>query len=299
MNQALHIDRTAVRRHRDRAQGLIHHADFLHQACADMLADRVHDIARPFERVAEIGVGADLVKPKLAPKLSPHARYLSLDLSLGYLQDLPPNRWAVQADEEALPLATGGFDLIVSNLCLHWVNDLPGCLAQIRRALRPDGVMIVTLFGGQTLAALYQAFAQAESQTMQAMSQRTAPRIELQEAAGLLQRAGFALPVADRQPFTVTYPHVFKLMHDLRAWGETNAMAGRIKGMSRRDTMMRLGEAYRALSPAEGERIKAEFEVLTLTGWAPDASQQQPLRPGAGKISLADFLTQEEVEGSS
>lgn len=300
MTNALLFDRRAVRRNRDRAHVALAQADFLHRASAGMLADRVQDLARSFSSVAEIGVGGDLLRPELAPKLAPGARYLSLDLSLPFLKDLPANRWTVQADEEALPLAPGAFDLIVSNLCLHWVNDLPGCLAQIRRALKPDGVMIVTLFGGETLAALYQAFMQAESQTMAAMSQRTAPRVALQEAAGLLQRAGFALPVADRQRFAVSYPHIFKLMHDLRAMGETNAMAGRLKTFSRRDTMLRLGAAYRELSPADGpvpdgeeRRIKAEFEVLTLTGWAPDASQQQPLRPGAGKISLANFLVQD------
>ncbi|HTW34557.1 MAG TPA: methyltransferase domain-containing protein [Rhizomicrobium sp.] len=205
-----------------------------------------------------------------------------------------PGSGAIVADEEALPFAEESFDLVVSALSLHAVNDLPGALAQIRRVLKPDGLFLAALFGGATLAELRAAFATGESEVLGGISPRVAPMADVRDLGGLLQRAGFALPVADSEKTTVRYGAFTTLVDDLRALGETNALAERMKYVLRRDVLAATLAAYAAHSADEDGRLSATFEVIYLTAWAPHESQQTPLRPGAARTRLADALHTEE-----
>jgi SAM-dependent methyltransferase len=194
------------------------------------------------------------------------------------------------ADEEALPFAPESFDLVVSVLSLHAVNDLPGALVQIRRALKPDGLFLAALFGGETLHELRNAFAAGESETIGGVSPRVAPFADVRDLGGLLQRAGFALPVADVERTTVRYSSFDKLVSDLRALGETNALAERRKRPLRKDTLAAAITHYRANHADAESRMAATFDVVYLSGWAPHESQQKPLAPGSAKMRLADAL---------
>ena len=200
----------------------------------------------------------------------------------------------VAADEEALPFAEASFDLIVSGLTLHWVNDLPGTLLQIRRALRPDGLFVATLAGGDTLTELRQSFAAAEAELEGGLSPRVAPFVEVRVMGTLLQRAGFALPVTDIARLPVRYSTLAALFRDLRAMGATNALTERRRLPLRRATVARAAEIYaERFADADG-RVRATFDLLWVSGWAPHESQQQPLKPGSAKMRLADALGTEE-----
>ncbi len=205
---------------------------------------------------------------------------------------------AVAADEEALPFRDGALDLVVSALSLQFTNDLPGALVQIRRALRPDGLFLAALAGGDTLTELRQAFAQAEAEIEDGISPRVAPFADVRELGALLQRAGFALPVTDVDRITVRYASPIDLMHDLRRMGATNALAERRRKPLRRATLTRMIEIYgERFADADG-RIRATFEIVWLSGWAPHESQQQPLKPGSAQRRLADALgTKEQPAG--
>lgn len=198
------------------------------------------------------------------------------------------------ADEEALPFAAGSFDLVVSALSLHAVNDLPGALVQIRNVLKPDGLFLAALFGGTTLGELRTAFAVGESDILGGVSPRVAPMADVRDLGGLLQRAGFALPVADSEKTIVRYGEFTTLVDDLRALGETNALAERAKTFLRRDVLAAALQSYVENNTDEDGRLVATFEVIYLTAWAPHESQQKPLKPGAAKTRLADALHTEE-----
>jgi SAM-dependent methyltransferase len=194
------------------------------------------------------------------------------------------------ADSDRLAIAPGAHDLVIHALGLHWANDPVGQLVQCRQALRPDGLLIAALFGGQTLHELRSALAEAEAEVTGGLSPRVVPMGEIRDLGGLLQRAGLALPVADSLTQTVLYRDLFHLMADLRAMGETNALAARLRHPTRRAVFLRAAQIYaRSFGTADG-RIPATFEVIVLTGWAPDASQQKPLRPGSAVQKLADAL---------
>lgn len=194
---------------------------------------------------------------------------------------------------DVLALEQGGFDAVIHALGLHWSCDPVGQLVQCRRALRPDGLMLALLFGGQTLHELRSALAGAESQLSGGLSPRVLPMGEIRDWGGLLQRAGFALPVADSFAKTLIYRDIFHLMQDLRAFGEANALAARRKNFTRRTLFVRAGEIYAqhfsAPAPHKGG-LRATFEMLCLSGWAPHESQQKPLRPGSAQQRLADAL---------
>jgi SAM-dependent methyltransferase len=201
----------------------------------------------------------------------------------------------VAADEEALPFRDGSLDLVVSALALHFVNDLPGTLVQIRRALKPDGLFLAAMLGGETLTELRRAFAEAEVELEGGISPRVVPFPDLRDLGALLQRAGFALPVADIERLTVRYATVFALMHDLRRMGATNALIERRRMPLRRATLLRMAEIYgRRFADPDG-RLRATFEIVWLSGWAPDPSQQKPLQPGSAKMRLADALGTREL----
>ena len=288
------FDRVSVRRHRDRAAASLEDSDFLFREIAERLAERLDDVTRRFPRALDLGcrsgllgdaLGArggieTLVQAELSPRLARKAA--------------ASGRPTLVADEEALPFAPRSFDLITSLLTLHWVNDLPGALLQIRQALKPDGLFLAALFGGETLRELRMALLDAESELESGASPRVSPFAELRDAGGLLQRAGFALPVADQDTITVRYPDALALMRDLRAMGESNAVRDRRKGLTRRATLAHAAALYEARHrPPEG-KLPATFQVIFLTGWAPHESQQKPLAPGSAKTRLAQALESDE-----
>ncbi len=210
-----------------------------------------------------------------------------------WAQRLPNAR--IVPDEETLDLETGAHDLVIHALCLHWSNDPVGQLIQCRRALRPDGLFLGALFGGQTLVELRAALAEAEAEVSGGLSPRVAPMAEIRDAGGLLQRAGFALPVADSVTQTVTYADPLALMRDLRAMGEANALAGRLRRFTPRRVIETAAARYRAAFAGPEGRIRATFETIYLAGWAPDVSQPQPLRPGSAQARLAEALGVDET----
>lgn len=276
-----------VRQHKRRARAGFAEAAFLHRRVAEDLAERLEAIPRRFERTLALGGGglfseAVAARPELAARIG---SLIEADVASG----------AIELDPERLPFAENVFDLIVSPLLLHWTNDLPGALIQIRRALKPDGLMLASVFGGETLRELRLALLEAESEITGGAAMRVAPFADLQDMAGLLQRAGFALPAADRDVIIVRYADPLRLFADLRAMGETAAFTERRYGLSRR-IVLRALEIYRARFADPDGRVRATFEVLTLTGWAPHESQQKPLKPGSAKTRLADVLGVKEQD---
>ncbi len=211
------------------------------------------------------------------------------DLSPAMLAGRPGPR--VVLDEERLPFAPGAVDLIVSTLGLHWTNDVVGALIQVRQALKPDGLFVGAFLGGQTLTELRQSLVAAESEILGGAGSRVSPFADMQDAASLLQRAGFALPVADLDRVTATYAHPLKLLGDLRQMGETSVLADRHPhALTRTLLAPRRPSSMSSGSATPRGRVPATFEIITLTGWAPHESQQQPLRPGSAKMRLADAL---------
>ena len=256
-------DRPALLRNRKRAKA---DALFLHREVADEVQERLAEVNRAFTAPAFVG---------------------------GFPEFALPGAVAVP-DDEVLALAPGAHDLVVHALALHWANDPVGQLVQCRRALRKDGLFLGFLFGGQTLAELRACLAQAEAEVTGGLSPRVLPMGEIRDLGALLQRAGFALPVADSFTKTVTYGDFGALLHDLRRMGEANALAARLRHPTRRAVFARAAELY-AEHHAEGGRLRATFEIICLTGWAPDESQQKPLRPGSAAQRLADALGSAEV----
>ncbi len=213
-----------------------------------------------------------------------------------------PSVWAntlsgsvIVPDDDTLTLVPGTHDLVVHALALHWANDLVGQLVQCRRALLPDGMFLGLMFGGQTLAELRACLAQAESELTGGLSPRVLPMAEIRDLGALLQRAGFALPVADSFSRRVSYRDAVHLMHDLRAMGEGNALAGRLRKPTARAVMHRATQIYSQAYATPNGRIPATFEIICLTGWAPHDSQQKPLRPGSAAQRLADALNTAEL----
>ncbi len=257
-------------------------ADFLLQRVTDDLEERLSAVLRDFKAAADIGTPLPLARDMLSRHGGVGAVHrLSLLAETGS-EPMPTG--------EALPLAPQSIDLAISLLALQAVNDLPGALIQIHRALRPDGLFIAALLGGQTLHELRQAFLMAETEIEGGASPRVAPFADVRDMGGLLQRAGFALPVTDSETVTVRYASPLGLLRDLRAMGLTNPLVARRRSFLRRTTLMRMVEIYaERFSDADG-RVRATFEIIWLSGWAPHESQQKPLRPGSARTRLADAL---------
>ena len=285
------FDRMLVRAHRRRAASL-GAATFLLDRVAGDLADRLAAVLRRFELALDFGTPGEAVRAALA-RLGSVGTMVAADAvpPIGGA----PARPFVAADEEALPFRDAAFDLVVSALALQFVNDLPGVLVQIRRALKPDGLFLAALLGGETLTELRQSFAAAESEVEGGASPRVAPFADLRDLGALLQRAGFALPVTDADRVTVRYDSAFALMHDLRRMGATNALIDRRRIPLKRATLMRMAGFYAERFSDEDGRIRATFEIVWLSGWAPHPSQQQPLKPGSAKARLADALGTHEI----
>ncbi|SFG43454.1 Methyltransferase domain-containing protein [Methylobacterium gossipiicola] len=265
------------------------YADFLLARCADDLDDRLGAVLRRFGRAVDFGTPISDVALRLAAS----GRCDSV-LRLAPVPDARPGLPLAVGDPEALPLAPASIDLAVSLLALQHVNDLPGALAQLRRALRPDGLFIACLLGGRSLTELRQAFGQAESEVEGGISPRVAPFAEVREMGSLLQRAGFALPVTDVETLTVRYADPFALLRDLRAMGLTNVLTERRRTPLRRATLMRAAAIYAERFSDPDGRMRATFEILWLSGWAPHASQQVPLKPGSARTRLAEALGTQE-----
>jgi SAM-dependent methyltransferase len=284
------FDRRAWRLHRDRAarQALAAGAvDFLHAEIAERLIDRLDLVNREFALALDLGARDGGLGRALAGRAGT-VRVVAAEPAAAFLARAPGSR--VAADPELVPFRDASFDLVASNLALHWVADLPGALVQLRRVLKPDGLLLAAMLGGRTLVELRTALFEAELAEEGGVSPRVSPTAELGDAAALLQRAGFALPVADSETLTVSYPDLLALLRDLRGMGETNALAARRRGFLRRATLARAAQLYaERFGDAEG-RIPATFEVLFLYGWAPHSSQPQPLARGSATAWLADAL---------
>jgi len=260
------FDRALLRARQDRARrgGP---ATFLLDRVTEDMADRLAAVTREFADAAEIWTPGELLREPVADRFRSIVR-VGLD------------------ETEALPLPPESIDLAVSALAFQFVNDLPGVLAQIRRALRPDGLLLAAMIGGDTLTELRQAFGQAEAECEGGVSPRVAPFADLRDVGALLQRAGFALPVTDVDSLVVRYDNAFALMADLRRMGATNVMIERRRTPTRRATLLRMAQIYTSRFADPDGRIRASFDIIWLSGWAPHDSQPKPLRPGSAKASL-------------
>lgn len=258
-------DMSALKRNRARADVM-----FLQQAAADDVQERLEEVNRTFTAPAVV-TGFPLQWSTWMPSAK------------------------IVRDAETLDLEEAAHDLVVHALSLHWADDPVGQLVQCRRALRPDGLLIATTFAGQTLNELRSVLAEAEAAETGGLSPRVLPMGDIRDLGGLLQRAGFALPVADTNRLTVTYESPIHLMRDLRAMGEGNAMDARRRAPSRRSIFARAMTNYVEHYAMDDGRVPATFEIATLTGWAPSAEQPQPLRPGSATTRLADALGTKET----
>jgi SAM-dependent methyltransferase len=266
------FDRALLRVRQDRARRR-EPATFLLDRVAEEMEERLRAVLREFKTAADVGTPGDQVRNALAGRVGQLTRV-----------DLP------DLESEPLPLQPASLDLVVSALGLQFVNDLPGVLTQIRRALKPDGLLLAAMIGGDTLTELRQSFAAAEAELESGVSPRVAPFADLRDVGALLQRAGFALPVTDVDRVVVRYDNAFALMADLRRMGATNILVERRRTPTRRATLLRMAQIYRERFADPDGRIRATFDLIWLSGWAPHESQQQPLQPGSAQASLAEAV---------
>ena len=286
------FDRAQVRRQRDRAAANLRQHEFLLGEVAERLSERLLDVNRSFPVALDLGCHTGQTARTIRGVRGVET-VLMADFSPEMARQAGPA--ALVADEEMLPFAPATFDLIISNLSLHWVNDLPGALIQIRRALKPDGLFLAAMLGGETLFELRRALMEAEIGLTGGVSPRVSPMAELRDGGSLMQRAGFGLPVVDSDSFTVSYANAFALMAELRGMGETNAVLARPRTPASRSLMAEATKRYHELFAEPDGRIPATFQVIYLAGWAPHELQQQPLRPGSAKSRLADALGATEM----
>ena len=285
-----HFDQQLLGRRRVRAASG-EPADFLLMRVAEDLADRLTLVQRQFSAIADIATPTDALREAMA------ASGLGFPVATEAVETLARRRAApvVVAAPDMLPFGDASRDLVVSALGLQFVDDLPGVFVQVRRALKPDGLFLAALAGGDTLTELRQAFAEAESEIDGGLSPRVAPFADVRDIGALLQRAGFALPVTDTDRVVVRYGDVFALMRDLRAMGATNPLVDRRRVPLKRRTLLRMAEIYHDRFADPDGRIRATFQIITLSGWAPHESQQKPLKPGSAKARLAHALKAVEL----
>lgn len=283
------FDRSLLSRRRARSAAGFADFRFLLDAVEMDLCERLQDVRRQFPLAINLGAQDGGLTRKLSG-LNGIEKILQLELAPELAQRASELGSVAVADVEFLPLAPASVDLMVSALDLHWVNDLPGALLQIRSALKPDGLFLAALMGGETLKELRQCLMQAELELTGGASPRISPFADVRDMGALLQRAGFALPVVDRDVITVTYADPLKLLYDLRGMAATNIALERSRQPLRRAVLLEALARYRsAFADADG-RVRASFEVIYLSGWAPHASQPQPLRPGSATHRLEDVL---------
>lgn len=296
MTEAIGIfDRKLVKTRRERSAVAFADFDFLYLEIAERLLDRIKDVKRPFPSALLTG-SRGLRLPRLLADNVGAERLISADLSLASL-GRKDGDLKVVLDEEWLPFAPGSLDLVLSCLSFHWINDLPGALLQINHALKPDGLLLAAFFGGGTLKELRSVLLEAELEQSDGAAPRISPFADLADAAQLLQRAGFALPVADLDVIEVSYPDALKLMADLRGMGEANALHDRARRPLSRLTLLRAAEIYQQRFRRADGKVSATFEVIFMTGWAPGPDQPKPLLPGSARARLASALDTEEISG--
>jgi SAM-dependent methyltransferase len=286
------FDAQLIRANLERAANALPGADFLIRHAVEEIASRLPAVKRDFGLAADISaISGDLAA--LLKQHAPALKVISLSPALGLASRCESPR--AVASQEALPLKEGTFGLITSVLSLHLVNDLPGALVQIRRALMPDGFFMAALLGGDSLIELREAFMLAETETAGGLSPRVFPTADLRDMGALLQRAGFALPVADTETLNVTYAGPIAMMRELKAMGASNPLHARSRKLLRRDTFARACQIYAERFGEPDGRVRATFEIFYIAGWAPHESQQKPLKPGSAQARLADALKTVEV----
>jgi SAM-dependent methyltransferase len=280
------FDAALARARRLRAMPQYDEASFLHREIAERMAERLDDITHTFPVTLATngrgGVSADVLKSRGGIET-----LIEADGAAGLLG---PSGARTVLSLEMLPFANGALDCVFAANELHQINDLPGALVQIRRALRPDGLFLGALYGPETLNPLREAFLEAEAELGAPVSPHIAPTVDIRDAAGLLQRAGFALPVADAETITVSYASPFKLLQDLRAMAETNILQERSRRALRRAVFLRALQILQEKCAGPDDRLQIPFEIIFLTGWAPAATQQQPLRRGTGEVSFTNVF---------
>lgn len=284
------FDRKLLRLRRDRAAKDIGAFDFLLRDVAGRLGERLEMVKRAFPVMLELG-GHGVMAQALQKRAGTET-VITSDISRGMAAQAG---MGVVADEEFLPFAPNSLDAVISNLSLHWANDLPGALLQLRHALKPDGLFMAAVLGGETLRELRDSLMAAELTVTGGASPRVSPFIDLRDMGALLQRAGFALPVVDSDIITVDYSSPLKLMQDLRGMGASNATYNRLLKPTRRGVIMEAAKIYHDKYGNAAARVPATFQVIYAIGWRPHDSQQKPLKPGQAKIKLADALKTEEI----
>lgn len=268
---------------RDKSSSQFEKHSFLLKEVTERLLDNLGDIKRDYQKILNIGGHHQLMQQYFE-----NAFLIDQDLSFHKIS--PFNNPAIQADEELLPFKKSSLDLIFCALNLHWVNDLPGALVQIFNSLKPDGLFIGAAFGGETLYELRTSMMKADIERLGGIRPHTSPLMDVRDAGGLLQRAGFTLPVVNTERITVTYSDSFKLMKELKGMGENNALIKGYKGLTTAAHMMKVAEIYAQDFANEDGRIPVTFDILYFQGWSPHVSQQKPLKPGSAKMSLKDAL---------
>ena len=300
MNQPMPIlfDKVSLRQHRDRAAANYGDFSFLKDEAAIRMIDRLELVRRDFDLCLDFGCHDGVLSRHLAGG-GKIGTVIHADLSPKFAANARTHGPSIACDIDRVPFRPNSFDAVFSCLTLHWVDDLPGVMTQMRAALKPDGLLLVSMLGGNSLTELRSALAAAESEIDGGLSPRCAPMADIRDIGGLLGRAGLALPVADSDRLTIAYPNMFRLMADLRGMGEQNALSDRLRKPTGRALFMRAAEIYQAEYGNDDGTIPASFEIITLTGWAPHESQQKPLRPGSAKHRLADILHSEEQDPES
>lgn len=287
------FNRRLVKERRNRFAKHLRQYNFLHNWVGEQIADRLDDIKREFPSTLLMSARCDDAITDKIVESGKITSVLSMDLSSKMVSAFSGK--AFVADEELLPIKENSLDAAVSILNLHTINDLPGALIQINRALKPDGVFIGSMFGGETLFELREALNHAEMKLKGGMSPRVAPFADMQQMASLMQRGGYALPVVDSEIIKISYNSMFDLMKDIRFMAEANSISARAKTLTSRSIMMEAAQYYDENFAEGNGKVYASFEVIFLIGWAPHESQQQPLRPGSAQNSLASALNTKEI----
>lgn len=285
------VDDSALIRNRDRAASSFDGVDYLKRAVAERVMDRIDTIRRDLPLVMDVGCHTGLLTEQLlaSPKVG-QVKAFDPSPEMAAKTHARTGVEVAVAPFDHIPFEDDKFDAITSAFSLHWANDLPGTLIQLRQRLKPDGVLVAALAGGETLNNLRNCMATAESEISGGMSPRILPMADIRDMGGLIGRAGLTMPVADSDIITVTFPDLFTMMAELKQMGEANSMTARIKRMTSKSVFMRAAELYHDQYAEADGRISAAFEIITLTGWSPDESQPKPLRPGSAQTRLADAL---------
>ncbi len=284
------FSRQSIVNHRDRAALDLKNSNFLFSEVAKQLVERLDEIKRQFPTMLDLGCRSGQISTLLDSKKKIET-IIQADLSYSMAKNaLRTGNPTLVCDEEYLPFREKSFDAVLSNLNLHWVNDLPGTFSQICHILKPDSLFLASMFGTGTLFELQDSLANAEKITNKVISPRISPLSDIKDIGQLLLRVGFKIPVLDNEKITVRYSSPIKLMHDLRSMGETNALIKRQSSFMRRDTLAAVLEHYLDVYGDNLGRVPATFQIITLVAWSPGPDQPKPLKPGHPSVNLADFL---------